>query len=669
MVNRDESGLADGEPPDTLEVPVLIVGGGPAGLTTALELARRGVSGLLVERRDFAAHYPRAHLLNVRTMETFHDIGVADTVYAESPPEDRWHRVAWYTSLGGPTPLHGRLIGCLPAWGGGPDAPRYALASPRRFANLPQLRLDALLAEHAERAWPGRVRTRTELVGLAWDEHGATATLRDRAAERTYQVRARYVVAADGGRTCADLLGVSMSGPRALVDIVSVYFSADLHAHADPEALLTYFIQPQGGGGPVGALLALGPGRWAADSPTWSMSMHLAPDDPALGDRDALVARARALIGLPDLTMEVHAVSHWQYEGVVADRFRVGPVFLAGDAAHRHPPTGGLGLNTAVGDAANLGWKLAAVLHGQAGDGLLDSYEPERRAVAARNVEHSLRNAGRHAPIGEAMGLAKGMPVERGWAEFAVWAGATPEGEWRRTATRAAVAHNAEDYSQLNIEAGFAYEVGAVVPDGSPPPPEHDSATVFTPTARPGHHVPHVWLQGPDGPVSSSDLVAADGLTLFVDAAHADAWRTAATTASDSTSCPLTVVPITPVPRESGLSAHRVGLPAVRALSTPGQAPLAPELTDPEGEWAAVRGTSPTGAVLVRPDRHVAWRVAEAPSDPAGVLVELLGQLLHHSPPQPESDPLAGLKGIAEAGEALRTGRAREARLFSAVEG
>ncbi|MEU9211012.1 FAD-dependent oxidoreductase [Streptomyces sp. NPDC048415] len=619
------------------DVQVLIVGGGPAGLTTALELARRGVRGLLIERRDFSTHFPRAHLLNVRTMETFADVGVADAIYAESPPEDRWHRVAWYTSLAGPTPLHGKRIGYLPAWGGGPDGPRYAVASPRRFANLPQRRVDRILWERADREWPEGIRARTELVGLVLDGDGAVATVRDLAAERTYRIRARFVVAADGGRTCPELLGIEVSGPRALADVLSVFFSADLSAYADPEALLTHFIQPEGGG-PVGALLALGPGRWGAESPQWSLGMRLSPDAPISRNPDTLAQRVREVLGVPDLDVEVHAASHWQYEGVVADRFRVGPVFLVGDAAHRHPPTGGLGLNTAVGDAANLGWKLAAVLSGQAAEGLLDTYEPERRQVALRNVEHSLRNAGRHAPIGAAMGLRKGMTPEEGWAEVAIWASDTPEGERRRAATERAVAHNAEDYSQLNIEAGFCYETGALVPDDTPPPAGHDSPTKFTPCARPGHHVPHVWLSAADGSkISTSDLVAPEGLTLFVSADDAPAWEQAARAASSVAGCPIPVVVI-----------------GGTALADSGET------------WAQVCGVGASGGVLVRPDRHVAWRTVEAPVDRATALAEVVIRVMNDAPPPPESD--AGLGGIAEAGEALRTGRAREARLFTVLD-
>ncbi len=159
------------------DVTVLIVGGGPCGLTTALLLERAGIDFLLLERRDFKAHFPRAHLLNVRTMEIFHDLGVADDIYARSPPEDRWHRVAWYTSLGGADVGRRHKIGELYAWGGGPDRVRYSQASPRPFANLPQVRLDTLLWQHADARSPGRLRARQEVVDLAPDADGVTVTV------------------------------------------------------------------------------------------------------------------------------------------------------------------------------------------------------------------------------------------------------------------------------------------------------------------------------------------------------------------------------------------------------------------------------------------------------------------------------------------------------------
>ena len=293
--------------------------------------------------------------------------------------------------------------------------------------------------------------------------------------------------------------------------------------------------------------------------------------------------------------MTLHAVSHWQYEGVVAERFRAGSAFLVGDAAHRHPPTGGLGLNGGVQDAHNLAWKLAAVLRGQAADRLLDSYETERRPIAAFYTAHSLENAGRHAPIGTALGLGPTVTEEEGWAQIGLFVSDTPEGEKRRAQVAEAIAANANDYSQLNVEAGYYYQAGALVADGTPPPGDHASPIDFLPVTRPGHHLPHVWLRHvPDAPVSTLDLVDPLTFTLFTSEGAAGAWRAAAAAAQEATRFPVTVVTV-------------------------------PEA---ETEWAVVREVTASGAILVRPDRKVGWRTTSAPEDSGATLCQVVAAIL-----------------------------------------
>lgn len=306
------------------EVPVLIAGGGPAGLSAAVLLAQHGVEMLLVERRGFEARFPRAHLLNVRTMEIFAEMGVADDIYALAPPDDRWRKVVWYTSVTGPTPLHGLKIGEVPAWAGGADAERYAAASPRKFSNLPQLRLDPLLWRHAHASCPGRIRGFHELTHIEQHEPGGvTATILDRNSGAVRRVRARYLIAADGGRVSANLLGVDCEGPRAIRTVVSCHVSTDMSAWSEPDALLAHFIHPRGRGRNVGGLQSLGPGRFGRASAEWAVAASGLSADPSALDDDAVLERAIQTLGLPPgHPVTLHAVSRWQYEGVVARRFR-----------------------------------------------------------------------------------------------------------------------------------------------------------------------------------------------------------------------------------------------------------------------------------------------------------------------------------------------------------
>ena len=583
------------------EIPVLIVGGGPVGLSSAILLAQRGIDVLLAERRSFDSRFPRAHLLNVRTMEVFHEMGVADDIYALAPADDRWRKVVWYTSVAGPTPLHGLEIGAVPAWGGGPDAKRYAQASPRTFTNLPQIRLDPLLWAHADARCPGRIRPYQELTAV--EQHaggGITATLLDRQTGAEHRIRARYLIAADGGRDSSRMLGVEMDGQRAIHNVLSNYVSTDLSMWPEADALLAHFIQPRGGGRTVGTLQALGPNSYDRHSQEWLVAVAPPQGQEQPDDEESQLRLAREMLGLPpDHPMTMRAVSHWYYEGVVARRFRIGSAFLAGDAAHKHPPTGGLGLNGGVQDAHNLAWKLAAVISGQASEELLDTYERERRPITAYNTAHSLENAGRHAPIGAALGLSPGMSDEEGWEQIAVFTSDTPAGEKRRALVAEAVAENANDYSQLNVEAGYYYSEGALVPDGTPPPDSASSPIDYSPTTRPGHHLPHVWLRhipGTDAerPVSTRDLVRQGGLTLLTGPAAADQWREAAARAADA------------------------GLLPVSVLVIPAQ----------DTDWSAVRQVTEGGAVLVRPDRVVCWRADTTPPDPACALLGALETVL-----------------------------------------
>jgi 2,4-dichlorophenol 6-monooxygenase len=582
-----------------LDVPVLIVGGGGCGLSASIFLSELGVESLLVERHDGTSHLPKAHYLNQRTMEIFRQYGVADSVYAVGAGLENFGKVRWTTSLGGDGPLDGRTFYTMDGFGGGSLFDLYATDSPAPSCNLPQIRLEPILKRHAEERAPDRVRFGHELVALAEDTDGVTATVQERSSGATYQVRAQYVIGADGGKTVGEKIGVTMNGPSGLLDMVSCHFKADLSDYADESCLITWFLNPDGAGSwGSGAMVPMGP-TWGKHSEEWNFIFTFGPDDPERFDEDAIVPRLKELLKLPDLDVEVQRVSHWVLEGVLADRYRVGRIFLGGDAAHRHPPTTGLGLNTAIQDSHNLAWKLAAVIKGQAAPTLLDSYEPERQAIGARNVDWAMFTFLNHLVIDAGLGLMPGQPSEANRMAMEAFFADTPMGETRRARAAEVIATQRTEFQAHDLEIGFRYDQGALVPDGSQPPPSDPMGSKYFPTTRPGHRLPHAWLERDGQRVSTHDLVDRNGFLLLTDNAGA-AWASAAEAAAEKFGVTITVASI----GEGG------------------------EYADTDGTWARLREVSDGGAILIRPDNHVAYRAAEPVADARDTLTRTIGTLI-----------------------------------------
>jgi 2,4-dichlorophenol 6-monooxygenase len=276
----------------------------------------------------------------------------------------------------------------------------------------------------------------------------------------------------------------------------------------------------------------------------------------------------------PDVPLEVANVSTWFMTAQVADRYREGRVFLVGDAAHRFPPTGGLGLNTGVQDVHNLAWKLAAVLHGRAPEALLDSYESERRPVARSNADQSLKNALRLFEVPQSLEIDADPEAssERMRALLA-----DPE---RRARVGEAIARQAEHFDMPGLQLGFAYEQGALLREpGEPPAPVLDVRR-FEPSGRPGARLPHAWLRGGPPRESLLDRVPLDRFLLLT-GPQGHAWRDQA---------------------------------AALSGDAPVQLALGDDLLEDLPGWLRAAGIGADGALLVRPDQHVAWRAAGPPA-------------------------------------------------------
>lgn len=580
-------------PDDVLRTDVLIIGSGPAGASAALFLATYGVDHVVVTKYRWTADTPRAHITNQRTVEILRDMGVEDDVTAQGVPSSLMGETVFCTSLTGDE------IGRVRSWGNHPARKAdYTLASPSENCDLPQTLLEPIIiGRAAERG--SRVRFDTEYVSLVQDDDGVTVTVRDRLSGHTYDIRARYVIGADGGRsTVARDVGLPFEGEMDLAGSMNIVFHADLSRLVEHRPSVLYWVlQPGSDIGGIGMGLVRMVRPWDEWLVVWGYDI----DQPPPRVDDAMATRiVHDLVGDDTIPVTIRSTSLWGNNKMYATRYRAGRVFCAGDAVHRHPPSNGLGSNTSIQDSYNLAWKLALVLDGRAGAALLDSYDAERAPVGRQIVLRANKSIEEFGPIFDALGFLGTDDPQEQIAAMRARGENTPEAAEQRTRLRKALETKEYEFNALGVELGQRYRSGAVLSDGSPEPAyDRDPELHHHPTTWPGARLPHAWLGRGTERVSTHD-VTGKGRFALLTGISGEAWVAAAEAAAATLGVEV--------------AAHVVG---------PGRA-----LTDLYDDWARLREVGEAGCVLVRPDAHVAWRSADLPTDPAGALTEALTAVL-----------------------------------------
>ncbi len=577
---------------------VMIVGTGPAGSATAALLASYGVDCLVINRYRWLANSPRAHITNQRTMEVLRDLGpeVEGEAYLHATPKELMGSNVFCTSLAG------EELGRLQTWGTHPlSAAEHALSSPTHMNDLPQTFMEPLLYKTAcSRGAQGRMST--EYLSHVQDAEGVTVTVRDRLTGKDMTVRAKYLVGADGGNSLvAEHAKIPLEGKMGIGGSINLLCKVDLTKYvAHRPSVLYWVMQPGSNVGGIGMGVVRMVRPWNEWLIIWGYD--ITQPRPELSEDEAK-AIIRNLVGDQTLEIDLTAISYWTVNNVYATHMQNGRVFVMGDAAHRHPPSNGLGSNTSIQDAFNLAWKLSMVLKGQATPALLDSYSEERAPVAKQIVTRANKSIPEFGPIFEALGMDGSIEHAKIEANMAARCDASADAEAQRERLRQAIAFKKYEFDCHGVEMNQRYASGAVVTDGQPEPAwDKDYELHYHPTTWPGARLPHAWVYGRDGnKLSTLDLTGRGKFTLLT-GIGGEAWVAAAAEV-----CAKLGIEV---------RSHVIG-------------PRQP-VQDHAGDWARVREIGDTGCLLVRPDHHVAWRAPKLTPDPAADLSRVLSTILGH---------------------------------------
>ncbi|MEL6450686.1 MAG: FAD-dependent monooxygenase [Pseudomonadota bacterium] len=578
---------------------VLIIGTGPAGSATAALLSSHGIENMVVNRYRWLANTPRAHITNQRTMEVLRDLGpeVEAEAYMHATEQDLMGTNVFCESL------TGEELGRIQTWGTHPlSRAEHALSSPSKMNDLPQTFMEPLLFKTAC-ARGTQARMSCEYQSHVADADGVTTTLLDRLTGKTFTVRSKYLIGADGGNSkVTENTGLPIEGKMGVAGSINLLFKADLSRHvAHRPSVLYWVMQPGSNVGGIGMGVVRMVRPWNEWLVIWGYD--IAGERPELSDAEAKKI-IRDLVGDQDLEIEMQGISYWTVNDAYATEMSKGRVFIMGDAAHRHPPSNGLGSNTSIQDAFNLAWKLAAVLKGQAGPGLLDSYNAERAPVAKQIVTRANQSIGEFGPIFEALGLIGHTDPDVMQANMDQRCDSTDAAEAQRAALREAIAFKKYEFDAHGVEMNQRYSSNAVVTDGQIEPAfDLDHELHYQPTTWPGARLPHVWLyDDKGGKLSTLDLT--QGGFALITGLNGRPWADAAAAV-----------------------AADMGLKMRTCVIGPRQ-----PLVDHTGDWARAREVGEAGCVLVRPDHHVAWRSEGLSDDPQADLTRVLRQILSLAP-------------------------------------
>jgi len=588
-------GIAETEIPagPTVETDVLIVGSGPAGGAAALSLATLGVPNIMITKYRWTANTPRAHITNQRAMEIFRDLGVEDQVLADATPHELVGDTVFCTSIAG------EEIGRIKTWGTHPAREAdYQLASPCLICDIPQTYLEPILVKNAT-ARGTQTRFSTEYLSHAQDDDGVTTTVRDRLTGATYAIRSKYLIGADGARSLvAEHIGLPYEGEMDIAGSMNITFKADISAKvATRPSVLYWVIQPGSNVGGIGAGLVRMIRPWNEWLIVWGYDIAQPPPTVDAGKATEIV---RNLLGLPDLEVEITGTSLWGNNEMYATHLQRRRVFAAGDAVHRHPPSNGLGSNTSVQDSYNLAWKLAAVLRGEAGPELLETYSQERAPVAKQIVTRANKSSREFGQFFEVLGLTEAETEEEMREQIEERKANTARGRAKREALVSAMELKNYEFNAHGVELGQFYQSTAIVGDGTTrPEPARDPELYYQASTVPGSHLPHAWVGDAASKVSTLDLAPYGTFTLLTGIAG-EAWAEAAEKVSRDLNVPITTV-----------------------IIGPGR-----EVTDIYYDWARVREIDEDGALLVRPDKFIGWRSMSLPDGPEQALRNALTTLL-----------------------------------------